>query len=144
MHEILDNPDPNIVGIELSGTLTEDDHDAIASILKHTMEAHTTTRALFALEDVDGWEPEALWEDLAFDIRHVRTLDKVAIAGDDVWSPWRDKVEALFPPSQIRTFDADERDEAWDWIRGDMNVPGIGPGSVPEPEADAQHDTDED
>ncbi|MFP4228359.1 MAG: STAS/SEC14 domain-containing protein [Salinivenus sp.] len=143
MHEILDTPDANIVGFALSGTLTEDDHDAIASTLKHTMEAHTTTRAFFALDDVDGWEPEALWEDLAFDIRHVRTLDKVAIAGDDVWEPWREKLGVLFPTSQIRTFDADEQDEAWDWIRGGMGVPGIGPGSVPDPEAGPQPEADE-
>jgi hypothetical protein len=143
MHEILDIPDPNIVGIELSGTLTEDDYNAIVPHLEHTMEAHTTSRAFFALDDVDGWEPDEVWSDWAFDIRHVRTLDKVAIVSDDPWDEWMKKVEVLFPSSTIHTFDADARDDAWDWLRGDMDVPGIGPGSVPDPKAGAQDDTDE-
>lgn len=143
MHEILDIPDSNIVGIELSGTLTEDDYEAIVPHLEHTMEAHTTSRAFFFLDDVEGWEPEEKWEDLAFDIRHVRTVDKVTVVGDDLWEPWTDKVELLFPSSQIRTFEADAREDAWDWLRGDMDVPGIGPGSVPDPEAGAQEEDDE-
>jgi hypothetical protein len=140
MHEILDVPDTNIVGIELSGTLTEDDYDAIVPHLEHTMEAHTTSRAFFFLDDVEGWEPEEQWADWAFDIRHVRTVDKVTVVGDDLWEPWMDKIELLFPSSQIRTFDADAREDAWDWLRGDMDVPGIGPGSVPDPTAGAQEE----
>lgn len=143
MHEILDSPDSNIVGIELSDTLTEDDYDAIVPHLTDTMEGHTTTRAFFALDGVEGWEPEDLWEDWAFDIRHVQTLDKVAIVADEPWAPWMDKMELLFPTSTIRTFDADERDDAWSWLRGEMDVPGIGPGSVPDPKAGAQDEDDE-
>jgi hypothetical protein len=135
MHELLDVPDPNIVGIKLSGTLTEDDHDALVGALEHTMESHTTTRALFELEDVDGWEPEDLWEDLSFDIRHVQTLDKAVVVGD-LWDPWMDKMELIFPASRIET--SGDREEALSWLRGEMEVPGIGPGSVPDPDADAQ------
>jgi len=135
MHEILDISDPNIVGFHLSGTLTEDDHDALASALKDAMESHTTTRTLFELEDVEGWEPEALWEDLSFDIRHVQTLDKVMVVGD-LWDPWMDKMELIFPTSRIDT--SGDREDALAWLRGEMEVPGIGPGSVPDPDADAQ------
>lgn len=142
MHEILDLPDTNIVGFEFSDTLTEDDHDALVDRLRDTMEAHTTTRAFFVMDDVDDWEPDEVWEDLAFDLRHLRTLDKVAVVGDDLWDTWTEKVHVLFPESQIETFEADDREEALDWVRGDMEVPGIGPGSVPDPTAGAQDETD--
>mgnify|MGYP006284113359 CR=1 FL=1 len=143
MHELLDFPDPNFFGIELSGTLTDEDYDALASTLTDHLEQHTTTRALFVMEDVDDWESEERWEDLAFDIRHLRDLDKVAVVGDDLWETWLEKVEELFPMSTIQTYELEDREEALDWLRGDMAVPGLGPGSVPDPEAEAQDEDDE-
>jgi hypothetical protein len=68
----------------------------------------------------------------------VRDLDKVAVVGDDLWETWLEKVELLFPMSMIQTYAAEDREEALAWIRGDMEVPGLGPGSVPDPEADPQ------
>lgn len=138
MHEILDLPDANIFGIEFSDTLTEDDHDALLSELRSALEEHTTMRVLFVMNEVDDWTPEEQWEELAYDIRHLRDLDKVAVVGDDLWERWLEKVEVLFPMSVIQTYDAEDYDEALAWIRGDMAVPGLGPGSVPDPEAGAQ------
>jgi len=136
MHELLDLPDTNIAAIELSGTLTEDDHEEIRGHLENVLEDHITTRAVFVLDDVEGWEPDELWEDWAFDIRHVHDLDKVAIVSDDPWDRWVEKVELLFPAAHIRTFADDAQDEALEWIRGDMDVPGVGPGSMADPVAD--------
>lgn len=140
MLELLDLPDTNIVGFRLEDTLTEDDYEVLDSDLGHELEAHTTTRVFFDIEDVDGWEPEDKWESLAFDIRHVQEVDKVAIVGDDIWERLVDKIELLFPVSQIQSYDSEDREEALGWIRGDMDVPGIGPGSVPDPKAGAQED----
>ena len=142
MHELLDFPDPNLFGVELSGTLTKEDHDVLASELRNHLEQHTTTRALFVMDDVNDWEPDERWKDLAFDIRHLRDLDKVAIVGDDLWETWLEKVELLFPMSTIQTYAAEDREEAVEWLRGDMEVPGLGPGSKSDPDATAQ-DADE-
>jgi hypothetical protein len=54
-----------------------------------------------------------------------------------------DKIHFMFPESNVESFEADDEDDAWDWVRGDMAVPGIGPGSVPEPDAGAQDEDDE-
>lgn len=138
MHEILDLPDSNIYGFEFSDSLTEEDYEAFVSTLQGSLKQHMTTRVLFVMKDVDDWEPQEQWEDLTFDIRHLQDLDKVAVVGDDVWETWLDKVEVLFPMSEIRVYDAEDYEEAESWIRGDMEVPGLGPGSVPDPEAGAQ------
>lgn len=138
MHDFLEFPDPNLFGIELQDALTEDDYDALTSSLKSHLEEHTTTRVFFVMNDVDDWAPEKHWDELSFDIRLVRDLDKVAVVGDDLWEPWLEKVELLFPMSTVQTYAAEGREEALAWLRGDMEVPGLGPGSVPDPEADAQ------
>ncbi|CBH25610.1 conserved hypothetical protein [Salinibacter ruber M8] len=135
MHDFLDLPDPNLVGITLSDTLTEDDYEAFTSALEDQFAAHITTRLLLVMEDVDDWAPEERWEDLAFDVRHLSDVDKVAIVSDDPWERWLEKTEALFPMSTIQTYDAADQEEALDWIRGDMDVPGVGPGSSSDPEA---------
>ncbi|MFB6272873.1 MAG: STAS/SEC14 domain-containing protein [Salinibacter sp.] len=141
MHELLDLPDPNLLGIALSDTLTEEDYEVFDSTLADHLKKHTTTRVLLVMEDVQDWTPEEQWEDLAFDIRHLRDLDKVAIVGDDLWETWLDKADELFPVSRIQTYE--DREEALDWLRGEMAVPGLGPGSVPDPEADAQSEDDQ-
>ena len=138
MHNLLDLPDSNVFGVELSDTLTEEDHDVLDSTLRSHLAKPTTTRVLFVMEDVDAWTPTDRWEELAFDIRHLRDLDKVAIVGDDLWETWLNKAELLFPMSSIQTYPAEEREAALEWLRGDMDVPGMGPGSVSDPEASAQ------
>jgi hypothetical protein len=140
MIEFLDFPDTNIVGVHLSDTLTEDDYEAFAPQLRDQMEAHTTVRVLFEIEDVEGWEPEARWDDLTFDIRQVEDVDKVAIVGDDPWEPLVDKIELLFPSSLIQTYEDADREDGLEWLRGEMEVPGIGPGSTPEPQAGVPDD----
>jgi hypothetical protein len=135
MHELLDLPDSNLVGLKMSDTLTEEDYEVFTSELEDHFGAHITTRLLLVMEDVDDWSPEARWEDLAFDIRQLSDLDKVALVGDDLWETWLEKVEVLFPMSTIQTYDAEDQDEALDWLRGDMDVPGVGPGSSSDPEA---------
>lgn len=141
MHELLDFPDPNLYGIAFSDALTEEDHDIFASTLADHLKEHTTTRVLITMDDVDSWAPEERWTDLAFDIRHLRDLDKVAIVGEDVWETWLDKVEELFPMSTVQIYE--DQEEALDWVRGSMAVPGVGPGSMADPEADAQDADDE-
>jgi len=138
MHEILDLPDSNIAGIGLSDTLTEDDFDTIVPHLKDLFEDHLTTRVLFVLDDVDAWEPDEKWSDWAFDVRHAQEVDKIAVVGDDPWDQWIEKMEFLFPGAQIRV--GDDKDEALEWIRDEMAVPGVGPGSVADPTAGAQED----
>jgi hypothetical protein len=73
-------------------------------------------------------------------MRHVQDLDKVAVIGDDPWEPLVDKIELLFPMSLVQTYEDADREEGLEWLRGEMDVPGIGPGSVPDPEAGAQDD----
>jgi len=140
MHELLDLPDSNLFAIKFSDTLTEEDLDVLDSTLRSHLEKHTTTRALFVMDNVDEWTPEERWETLTFDIRHLRDLDKVAIVGDDLWDTWLEKAEILFPMSQLQTYSAEDREDALGWLRGDMDVPGMGPGSVSDPEATVQNE----
>jgi len=142
MIEILDFPDTNIVGLHLSDTLTEDDCETFASHLRDQLEAHMTLRVLFEIEEVEGWESEEQWEDVAFDMRQVEDVDKVAIVGDDPWEPLVDKIKLLFPSSLIQTYEDADREEGLEWLRGEMEVPGIGPGSTSDPRAGAP-DADE-
>lgn len=138
MIEFLDIPDTNIVGVHFSDTLTEDDYEAFAPTLRHKLQAHTTVRVLFEIEDVEGWEDEDQWNDLAFDMRQVEDVDKVAIVGDDPWEPLVEKTKLLFPSSLIETYEDADREEGLEWLRGEMEVPGVGPGSTPDPQAGAK------
>ena len=137
MIEFLDVPDTNIASVHFSDTLTADDYEAFRLTLRDEMRAHTTIRVLFEIEDVEGWEDEDQWDDLAFDMRQVEDVDKVAIVGDDPWEPLVDKIKLLFPSSLIQTCEDADREEGVEWLRGEMEVPGIGPGSTSDPQTGA-------
>jgi hypothetical protein len=142
MHEIIETPDRNLFGLRISDTLTDEDYDTLVPFLQEKVKIYDTARFCFVMDGVDAWEPEDRWEDLTFDVRHTRDIDKVAVVSDEPWEPWIDKLEILFPEAEINVYESDDEETAWTWLRGDMDVPGIGPGSVPEPDAGAQ-DEDE-
>ena len=138
MHTLLEFPDTNLFAVEFTDSLTETDYEILDSALRSHLAQHTTSRALFVMKDVNAWTPSDKWETLSFDIRHLRDLDKVAIVGDDLWERWLKKAEILFPVSDLQTYAAHDRDRAVEWLRGNMDVPGVGPGSMSDPEAEAQ------
>jgi len=133
MHEILDVPGENVVAVRLGGTLTEDDFDTVFPFLKDQVERHNTARLLFELEDVDGWEPEEVWDGFSFDVRHAHDADRIAVVSDDPWQTWMDRLALIFPSAVVKVYDADTRDEALDWLNGeDMEV------DVPSPKGQDQ------
>jgi len=138
MHEIIDSPDQNVFGVKLEDALTQDDYDVLVPFLKDRMRRFTTARFCFEMDGVNAWEPEDAWDDLAFDLRHTRDVDRVAVVGDDAWETWTQKLHVLFPEATIGLYTDEEKEDAWEWLRGDMDVPGIGPGSVSDPTAGAQ------
>lgn len=126
MHELIEVPDENLAAIKLGGTLTEEDFEGMMPYLKDQIERHNTVRVMFVLDGVDGWEPEEVWDEFWFDVRHARDADRVAVVSSDPWETFMKRIELIFPSASVRTFDEDGQDDALGWIRGedtDLDVP---------------------
>jgi SpoIIAA-like len=73
--------------LEVSGLLRKPDLDAAQRALLDEIghAAAGTIRLLVVLDDFEGWEAGAAWNDLTFYVRHGDRLERIAIVGEERW-----------------------------------------------------------
>lgn len=99
-----------------SGRLTEEDYRGLAPRLHEAVERHGKLRLLILLRDFEGWTPKALIEDLRFDLRHRKDLERVAIVGERRWEEVRTRITTPFFSGSMRFFE--DEAEARGWLGG--------------------------
>ncbi|MBT7942120.1 MAG: STAS/SEC14 domain-containing protein [Alphaproteobacteria bacterium] len=102
--------------IRASGTLTDDDYKELTPRLEKAIADFGRLRLFFDMEDMEGWEVEAAFDDFAFGLQHWNDLERVAMVGDRRWEEVSAKVFNALNKGDIRFFDTDHRDTAHDWI----------------------------
>ncbi|UCE63807.1 MAG: STAS/SEC14 domain-containing protein [Nitrospirota bacterium] len=130
MIKILPESKGNIVGARASGTLTDQDYQEVfIPQLEKVIEEKGKVRLLLDLgQDFQGWTLEALWQDAKFGWGSRNNFEKVALVGGSLWMELGAKAGSLLMEGELRTFDRDHLQEAWDWIKsypkaGEMTQP---------------------
>jgi hypothetical protein len=78
--------EPNdICVLRISGVLKQSEFSAEQSVLARKMDSGLKPRLLFILENFEGWERGADWNDLDFMISHGGKISKIAIVGEPRW-----------------------------------------------------------
>jgi hypothetical protein len=118
MIRVLEDVPANVVAVEASGTVTEDDYE---SVLVPAVEARTKAnekvRFLYVLgEDFDGWTFGALWEDARLGTREFRAWDKVAVVTDKDWLKHMVNAFGWMIPGEVRVFGLAALDDAKAWV----------------------------
>jgi hypothetical protein len=119
MIEILPESKGNIIGARASGTLSGQDYkDVLIPRLEKVMAEKGKVRFLLDLgQDFQGWTLEALWDDATFGWSSRNHFEKVALVGGSLWMELGAKAGGLLLGGELRTFDHDHLQEAWDWIK---------------------------
>lgn len=118
MYEILPESTGNIIGVRVSGELTEADYDRLVPSLEARVREHGPLRILFLMEDWHGWDSlGALWEDAKGDVRLNEHVKRLAMVGEEDWERWMTTLSKPFAEGTLRYFDRAQLDEAWAWIR---------------------------
>lgn len=117
MYQILSDSEANVVGIEVSGRLTDADYKKLVPELERRIEEHGALRILFAMRDFKGWTAGALWDDLSFDVEHNREIERAAMVGEKSWQRWMTQLMKPFAHAETKYFELGERDAAWSWLR---------------------------
>jgi hypothetical protein len=77
---------PNeICVLRISGILKRSEFDAEQSALARKIDTGSKPRLLVILENFEGWERGADWNDLDFLISHGGKISKIAIIGEPRW-----------------------------------------------------------
>lgn len=113
----IEHPDDAIVEIRLDGRVTREDYDAIIDKLQAFIDAQGTIKLIEIVDSFTGFDPSTIWSGLKFDIRNIRHVSHVAVVSDIGWMGPAAKAAGAVITSDVRTFDMDELDEAWAWLR---------------------------
>ena len=119
MIEILDGSGNRILGVRLTGRVTDDDYEKtfIPALNKIIAEYGKVSCLYFMDEGFEGWDVGAMWEDAKFGVSHRDDFDKIAVVGGPAWAQWASKVAAYMISGRLRTFSIEELGLAWDWIK---------------------------
>jgi hypothetical protein len=118
MIEILERGSGKVFGMKVSGKILHRDYQHFVPMLEKLIEEHGSVRCLIEMIDFHGIELRALWDEIKFDVRHARQIERCAVVGDRAWEAWMTRLSRpIFSNAEIRFFDVTARDQAWEWIQ---------------------------
>ena len=109
--------DGKIVTIQATDKLTKQDYEQFVPQVEQSIKTFGKIRMVFEMKDFHGWEAAALWQDLKFDIKHFRHIERLAMVGEKRWEKGMSVFCKPFTSAKIRYFDTADTDEAYAWIR---------------------------
>ena len=105
--------------VKASGKLTDADYQELLPRLETAIAGFGPLRLYVDMEEFEGWEWLAAWDDFAFGIKHWNDFERVALVGDKRWEELSAKAFDHLTKGDIRFFDVAERDAAHGWVEGD-------------------------
>src|SRR5262249_42616141 len=121
--ELHTEDDGRILAIRLSGKLTKQDYEDFVPEVERSINQHGKIRMLVQMQDFHGWRAGALWQDIKFDLKHSRDIERLALVGDKAWEHGMAVFCKPFTTATIRYFDQREGDQAEAWARAGLPAP---------------------
>ena len=106
-----------ILEIQLTGSLSHADYERFTPVIEQRIREHGKLRLLVHLHDFHGWTPAAVWDDIQFDARHFRDIERLAIVGENAWQHGMAVFCKPFTRAEIRYFEQDQLTEARAWLQ---------------------------
>jgi len=106
--------------IVLAGTLVKDDYRPLIAEFTHLAALHGKVRVLLDMTRFHGWDLSALWEEVKFDLKHLKQLDRLAVVGEAHWQHAITSFAKPISPAQIRYFDRAQIGEAERWLNNPL------------------------
>ncbi len=110
--------DGKAMRFKAGGKLTHEDYQALIPQLEKAIATHGKISILVELVGLSGIEPRAILDEFAFDIRHFRDFDRLAVVGDQDWEDWMTRLTDRLTPGEMRYFKTGDAAAAWTWVKG--------------------------
>ena len=107
-----------VLEVALTGRLTREDYAHFLPTVERLVKAHGKLRLLVEMHDFHGWSAGALWEDIKFDLKHFRDIERLAIVGDKAWERGMAAFCKPFTAAKVRYFERSTIDQARSWLGG--------------------------
>lgn len=117
MLQILGQTQDNIIATKAMGKLTKSDYASLLPVLINRLQTYKKIRWYFEMENFQGWELKALWQDVKFDVQHANDFERIAMVGEKKWQEWITDLMKPFTNAEIAFFELKDRDIALEWIK---------------------------
>lgn len=88
----------NVYRLDLRGLLLKSELDACQRQLAGELTSAGDVKLIVFLDDFEGWEKGAAWNDLSFYVKHGNSIERIAIVGDERWR----HVAMMFASADLR------------------------------------------
>ncbi len=105
-----------VLEVHLTGKLVREDYAQFVPVVERLVKAHGKIRLLVEMHDFHGWTAGALWEDVKFDAKHFKDIERLAIVGESKWQHGMSVFCKPFTAAKIRYFDRQATDQARAWL----------------------------
>lgn len=105
-----------LLHVKATGKLTKECYEQFAPIVDQMVKEHGKLRILFEMHDFHGWTAGAMWEDIKFDFKHWKDIERLAIVGESKWEQGMAVFCKPFTSAKITYFDHTKLDDAKKWI----------------------------
>lgn len=113
---LTEKKDGKIIEVVITGKLQVSDYEYFVPQIEQAIKRHGKICILLQMVDFHGWSASALWEDLKFDVKHFRDVDRIAMVGDKSWEKGMAIFCKPFTTANIRYFDTSDLGKAQTWI----------------------------
>ena len=107
-----------LVVVELSGCLTQLEHQVFVPVIQSEIRHHNSLRLAFELDDELQWEARSQWRSLQFDPHSRSQILKLAvIGGSPAWQKWICGACQPLTVRQALLFTSSQKSRALNWTR---------------------------
>lgn len=120
--QFLHNERDKYLEVRLSGKLQKGDYTEFGPHFEELLKQHGKLRMLVLLDDFHGWTFGGLWEDIKFDVKHFRDIERLAIVGEKKWHAGMATFCKPFTTAAVRYFEKFELNDAREWLTKEAPV----------------------
>lgn len=119
MIEIMSESAGNVLGVRLSGKVTDEDYEKVfIPALEKIIADSGKVRVVYYMDaEFEGWNAGAMWDDAKFGLKHRNDFEKIAVVGGPIWAEWGTKLAGHLVSGEVKTYSGAELNDAWTWIR---------------------------
>jgi hypothetical protein len=114
--EIREQDGGKVVEVRASEKLSKEDYEHFVPLLETLIAKLGKVRVLFEMHNFHGWEVGALWQDIKFDVKHFRDIERLALVGESKWEKGMAAFCKPFTTAKIQYFDTKDIAKARAWI----------------------------
>ena len=105
-----------LLHVKVTGKLTKESYETLTPIVEEQITEYGKLRVLFEMHDFHGWTAGAVWEDIKFDFKHWRDIERLAIVGETKWEAGMAVFCKPFTMAKVKYFDHTKLEDALCWI----------------------------